>query len=73
MTWQYNGVAPWIEIEQWCLDRFGLFDTTGYDTVNFSNEKDYIMFLPSVNSMHVWFKDEKHAMWCALRWGHGTI
>ena len=44
-TWQYNGVTTWCNIRQWCLGNFGVFDSNGYETIYFHDEKDYAWFL----------------------------
>lgn len=44
--WQYNGVAPFGEIVQWCRDTFGFVDWFWRnETIYFENEQDYTMFL----------------------------
>ena len=50
-SWQYNGVAPWAEIVQWCIENLyhgGHYEPkwhTGPETIYFSDEKEYAWFL----------------------------
>lgn len=49
IEWQYNGVAPWREIVNWCCDTFGRTRDAGWscnwDTFYFNDERDYAIFL----------------------------
>lgn len=46
MKWQYNGVAPFDEIYQWCRENIPEHVTTnGWETLVFSSEKAYVWFL----------------------------
>ena len=44
MIWQYNGVAPWFEIAQWCADNLEHTKCT-WETVYFYDEREYLLFL----------------------------
>ena len=45
-TWQYNGVARWYEIIEWCNEHIGTrFSTHQYETIYFVREEDYTMFM----------------------------
>jgi len=46
LTWQYNGLAPWVEITEWCkthCERVTWSRRSG--TIFFYTEADYTMFL----------------------------
>lgn len=50
IQWQYNGVAEWWRIIQWCEDTFGPDgeDKTwrwSYDTIYFKTDKEYTLFI----------------------------
>lgn len=46
MTWQYNGVAYWYIIIEWCETNIrGEYTTNLSDTIYFVNKKAYTMFL----------------------------
>ena len=46
-SWQYNGVTAFEEIISWCQRNFKDVGTWLYtlDTIYFTNEKEYVMFL----------------------------
>jgi len=51
-VWQYNGVAPWLEILTWCMENLyhgGHYEpnwfTNGNDTFYFTDPKEYTLFL----------------------------
>lgn len=48
-SWQYNGVAPWGEITQWCWTNFGNGHHERcrwqWETIYFAREDDYAFFL----------------------------
>lgn len=45
-TWQYDGVAKWVEIYSWCEDHFGPTGWHGeWDCLSFEREEDYTMFM----------------------------
>lgn len=51
-TWQYNGVAPWHEIVEWCIKHLyhgGNYEPNWYtnqtDTFYFTDPKEYTMFV----------------------------
>ena len=50
--WQYNGRAPWSEIVNWCYKNLyhgGHYEpnwhTNGYETIYFTDPKEYTLFL----------------------------
>jgi hypothetical protein len=44
--WQYNGVAAWTEIVNWCWATFGAENIlAGWETIHFKNETDYLILL----------------------------
>lgn len=44
ITWQYNGVAPWIDILRWC--NANLKHVYFYsETLEFRDEREFTMFL----------------------------
>jgi hypothetical protein len=44
--WQYNGVAPWTDIVEWCWAQFGAENVlASWDLIIFNHEKDYTLFL----------------------------
>lgn len=45
-SWQYNGVAPWFEIIDWCYTMFSAKSIWHqYETIHFQQEGDYVLFL----------------------------
>lgn len=44
-SWQYNGVALWQEVWDWCRNNFDYCWTNHYDTIHFDDEKEYAWFL----------------------------
>ena len=45
-TWQYNGAAQWIEIIVWCMFNIdGHYDHNGADTIRFTDDEAYTLFL----------------------------
>ena len=51
-AWQYDGRAPWSEIVHWCYKNLyhgGHYEpnwhTNGYETIYFTDEKEYTLFL----------------------------
>jgi hypothetical protein len=45
-SWQYNGRAPFNDIWDWCIQNMkGRFYTNNFETIHFTNEKEYILFL----------------------------
>lgn len=45
-SWQYTGVAPWLEIVNWCYNTFpGQDYLCWHETVYFEHEPDYVLFL----------------------------
>jgi hypothetical protein len=45
-AWQYNGVAPFMEIVKWCEDNFGINPFTHkHETIYFANRNDYAYFI----------------------------
>lgn len=45
-TWQYNGAAKWIEIIVWCMFNIdGHYDHNGADTISFTDDEAYTLFL----------------------------
>ena len=50
-SWQYNGVASWLDIIDWCLDNLyhgGHYEPnwwSKYETIYFKDEKEYAWFL----------------------------
>ena len=53
--WQYNGVALWIDIINWCMDN--LYHGGHYEPNWGTNHRETL-----------WFKDEKEYAWFLLRW-----
>jgi len=47
LSWQYNGIAKWSEIYEWCLDNLNdnWHYTNGFETIYFSNEEAYVLFI----------------------------
>lgn len=45
IRWQYNGVAPFDEITDWCKQNIQGFSVIKFETIWFHNESDYILFL----------------------------
>jgi len=46
MTWQYNGVAPFDDIYQWCRQNIPMHVTmNGWETFTFTDEKAYVWFI----------------------------
>jgi hypothetical protein len=48
LEWQYTGRAPWNEIVKWCEINFGRRSGryfAAWETIKFSNERDYVFFL----------------------------
>lgn len=46
ISWQYNGVAPWSDIADWCRNTFGEGKVNAtWDTFYFKSEKHYMLFL----------------------------
>jgi len=43
--WQYNGIAPFEEISDWCRNNLKGHTYIPYETIWFSNERDYHWFL----------------------------
>ena len=43
--WQYNGVAPWDEIVNWCSSNITGHSYIKFETIWFSREQDYAWFL----------------------------
>ena len=45
-SWQYNGVAPWNDIYEWCFKNFpGQWYTNDFETIHFRDESAYLVFL----------------------------
>ncbi len=51
-VWQYNGVAPWSEIADWCYKNLyhgGHYEPNwhinGHETIYFTDPKEYTLFL----------------------------
>jgi hypothetical protein len=44
MSWQYNGVAQWNDITNWCRDHLRAWDAK-WETIYFQDEKEYTLFL----------------------------
>lgn len=44
LTWQYNGVAPWSEIIDWCMIYIDTFNAQS-ETIFFYNDTDYTLFM----------------------------
>lgn len=45
-SWQYNGVAPWEEIVDWCNKTIpDNVYSNGFETLTFDDEKAYVLFL----------------------------
>lgn len=52
-TWQYNGVAPWNDIIEWCYDSLYKGESFYYEpkwwtnngTIYFEDSKEYTQFL----------------------------
>lgn len=42
--WQYNGVAPWDDIVQWCYHNLEEWSTNYSETIVFFTDKDYSHF-----------------------------
>lgn len=42
--WQYNGVAPWVELDLWCLENCKYRVVGSFDTIYFENDADYFAF-----------------------------
>ena len=47
MTWQYNGVAPFDDICQWCRQNIQneFWSMNGWETFTFTDEKAYVLFI----------------------------
>lgn len=46
LIWQYNGVAPFTDIVNWCQNTFGTENVLAkWETIYFYNERDYLVFL----------------------------
>lgn len=43
-TWQYNGIAPWSEVINWCYANVRNWESH-YETITFYHEPDYVWFL----------------------------
>ena len=54
-SWQYNGVAPWLDIINWCMDN--LYHGGHYEPNWYTNHHETI-----------YFKDKKEYAWFLLRW-----
>ena len=44
-SWQYNGIAPFVEILQWCEKNFDNNWIWNWETIYFKREEDKTMFL----------------------------
>jgi len=45
MTWQYNGVAGWSNIIDWCDQYlYNSYSTNGYETIIFHNPQAELLF-----------------------------
>lgn len=44
ISWQYNGVAPWFEIVEWCAKHLTHVHSK-HETIYFINDHDYTLFL----------------------------
>lgn len=45
-SWQYNGIASWTSIVDWCWGTFGAENVLAkWDTIHFYNHEDYTLFL----------------------------
>ena len=45
-TWQYNGIAPFREIIEWCAAAMpGCWHTNGHETLYFKDDTAYTVFL----------------------------
>ena len=46
MTWQYNGIAPFEKILNWCEHTIpGQFTYAGWETIDFLKDSAYTMFI----------------------------
>lgn len=45
LTWQYNGVAPWDELIDWCKAHIENAWSFQFETIFFYTEADLTMFL----------------------------
>lgn len=44
--WQYNGVAPWFDVIDWCNDTFSILKVFhSNEMIYFTHEEDYALFL----------------------------
>lgn len=43
--WQYNGVASWDEILTWCVANMVHRHQTDWETIRFTDERDYVWFM----------------------------
>ena len=56
-AWQYNGLAPWEDIIEWCSTTFGngvqcslwnedmVWYTNGFETIYFKDKEDLVLFV----------------------------
>lgn len=44
-SWQYNGIAPFDEVLQWCEQHFGNNWIWNWETIYFKREEDKLLFL----------------------------
>lgn len=47
-SWQYNGVAPWTDIADWCRDKYTVdlvYISFKFETIYFQRKSDYVLFL----------------------------
>lgn len=43
-SWQYNGIARWFEITEWCAKNLK-HAYSKHETVYFPNDREYTLFL----------------------------
>jgi hypothetical protein len=43
-SWQYNGVAPWLQIVDWCVENTKQ-TYSSCETIYFPDEREYTLFL----------------------------
>ena len=44
-SWQYNGVAPFYEIVEWCEDHLGREFHWDWETIYFADQGQYAWFI----------------------------
>jgi hypothetical protein len=64
-TVQPVGMVNWIELEEWCLDRFGGCGDIWGETKNLTPKPHQRWY---ANNRKFWFRDEKDRLLFVLRW-----